>query len=388
MKSFRKLVFWLHLIAGVIAGIVILIMSVTGAILAFQPNIEAFAERTARRVEPPTDGTSRLDAKTMLERAQTARPDLKPTGLTVQSDQSAAATLAVGREGNVYVNPYTGEITGGSAKSTRAFFQLMTDWHRWLATSGDNRALGKAVTGACNLAFLFLAISGIYIWFPRKLTWQHFKPISFFRWNVTGRARDFNWHNVAGIWTAAVLIILTATGAVISYQWASNLVYYATGNQPPPPAPPRPPGGGEQQANAGPFVAPENLAALWSRAETHSPGWRSINVRFPLAENAPAVFTIDEGKYLNPFGRSQLQLDQKTTAIVKWEPYGEQNAGRQLRSWARFTHTGESFGIVGQIIGFIACLAGALLVWTGISLALRRLARWWMKRKFPITDES
>ena len=379
MKLFRKIIFWLHLIAGTVAGIVILIMSVTGALLAFQPQIEWFAEREARVVQTPAADANRLDAASLLGKVLAQKPELKPSGITIYADKTAAATVAVGRENTVFVNPYTGEITGESSKSARGFFHEVTDWHRWLAASGEYRAVGKAVTGWSNLAFLFLAISGVYLWFPRKLTWQHLKPVTFFKWNLAGRARDFNWHNSIGFWSSLVLIILTATGVVISFQWAGNLVYYATGNQPPQQQqqqrPPQPP---NEQQNAQPFVAPANLAALFARAEQQSEGWKSIAVRFPIGKEA--VFTIDEGKSLNVFGRSNLTLNPETAEVVKWEPYNELNAGRQLRSWMRFTHTGESFGVVGQTIAFLACLGGAVLVWTGFSLAWRRFRGWLAKR--------
>ena len=172
-----------------------------------------------------------------------------------------------------------------------------------------------------------------------------------------------------------MLIVLSAAGAVISYTWASNLVYYATGNTPPAPQQPAPQ---QQSNNTAPFAVPENLNSLWERAERQSPGWKSIALRLPIGETA--VFTIDEGKYLNTFGRSSLTLNRENADVVKWESYGEQNSGRQLRSWMRFTHTGESFGIVGQIVAFIACLGGALLVWTGLSLAFRRFRGWLGKR--------
>jgi uncharacterized iron-regulated membrane protein len=93
-----------------------------------------------------------------------------------------------------------------------------------------------------------------------------------------------------------------------------------------------------------------------------------------------AVFTIDEGIYWNRFGRSTLTIDARTGEVTKWEAYGEQNAARQLRSWARFTHTGETGGVFGQLIGFIACVGGAFLVFTGISLAVRRFWNWRGKR--------
>ena len=352
-------------------------MSVTGAILAFQPQIEEFVEREARFVVVP-ENAQKLDVQTLLERVLAAKPDLQPTNLTVYAEADKAAALAVGREGNVYVNPYTGEITGESAKQTRAFFRSMTDWHRWLAADGDSRPLARAVTGACNLAFLFLAISGVYIWFPRKWSRRHFKAVMIFRPKLKGKARDFNWHNTIGFWTSLVLIILTVTATVISYTWAKNLLYTLTGNEPPRQTQRAPqPNSGEDKKE--PFVVPANLNQLWERAEAQAPEANFIALSLPLQKEAN--FTIDEGKSWNPFGRSRLTLDAETAEIINWEPYNDQNAGRKLQSWFRFTHTGESFGIVGQFIGFLACVGGAFLVWTGFSLAWRRFWRWRTRRE-------
>ena len=52
MKLFHKIIFWTHLIAGVIAGLVIFIMSVTGVVLMYEPQISEFSERNARWVTP------------------------------------------------------------------------------------------------------------------------------------------------------------------------------------------------------------------------------------------------------------------------------------------------------------------------------------------------
>jgi uncharacterized iron-regulated membrane protein len=51
--NLRKIIFWLHLTAGVLAGTVILVMSATGVLLAFERQIVAFAERGIRTVAPP-----------------------------------------------------------------------------------------------------------------------------------------------------------------------------------------------------------------------------------------------------------------------------------------------------------------------------------------------
>ncbi len=369
MKAFRKLLFWLHLIAGMLGGIVIFIMCVTGAALSFEKNIIEFSESDQRIVSV---GESRLSTKEMLERVIAEKPEAKPSSLAVSNDPAKAVTISLGREGQVFVDPYTGAITGSGNSAVRSFFRFNTDLHRWIALSGDGRPIGKAITGATNLMFLFLAISGIYIWFPRNLTWAAMKPNLWFRKTSTGKARDFNWHNTIGWWTSLIMIVLTVTAAVISYQWAGNLVYALTGNEVPKQ---------QQQAPQTPpteFVVSSNLNAIWQLAESQSPGWKSISLRLPLTKDA--TFTIDEGKSWNIFGRSNLTVDAETATVSKWEPYAERNSAQQIRSWMRFTHTGESFGFIGQLIGFIACIGGAVLVYTGFALAVRRLSTWRRRR--------
>src|SRR5690606_25212134 len=98
----------------------------------------------------------------------------------LRANPTLPSTISFGREKNIFVNPYTGEILGEGAKKTRAFFHLITDWHRWLGTNEQGRAVGKAITGWCNLAFLFLVISGLYLWFPRKWSGASLKAIALF----------------------------------------------------------------------------------------------------------------------------------------------------------------------------------------------------------------
>ncbi len=372
MNYFRKILFWIHLISGVIGGIVIFIMCVTGALLSFEKDIAEFAERNQRYVAP-TENAQKLSVKEILAKVSEAKPNAKPSAIALSNKSNAAWQVSLGREGQLFVNPFTGEITGEGATGWRGFFRTITDLHRWIALSGDGRPIGKAITGACNLMFLFLAISGIYIWFPRRFSWKHFKAALTFRWKVKGKARDFNWHTVLGFWSSLILIILTLTATVISYTWATNLLFTLTGNEVPAQQ--------LQQNQQGEqsFVLPENLDEVWTKAETHTPNLKTISLRLPIAKDA-AVFTIDEGIYWNIFGRSTLTIDMKTAEVAKWETYGEQNSARQIRTWFRFTHTGETGGFIGQLIGFFACIGGAVLVYTGFALAIRRLWNWRSKR--------
>ena len=372
MKTFRKVIFWMHLTAGATAGFVIFMMCVTGALLSFERQVIEFAEREARKVAA-TNGSTAISPQQVLEKVRQARPEARPSALLRTNDPGSAWTVSLGREGQLYIDPNDGAILGEGNKTVRTIMSELRNWHRYVALSGDNRPVGKAITGASNLLFLFVAISGIYIWFPRNLQWSAVKQVLWFRRGLSGKARNFNWHNTIGFWTSTSLIVFTLTAVVMSYQWASNLLFTITGNEVPQ----------QQQQSQGssgekPFEYPPNVDAAWAAAEQKAQNWKSISLRLPIEKDA-AIFTIDEGIYWNIFGRSTLTTDLNG-GIKKWEAYGDQNSGRQLRSWFRFTHTGESFGVIGQIIGFIACVGGAFLVWTGFSLALRRFRNWRVAR--------
>src|SRR5215210_8478785 len=111
MKLFRKIMFWSHLAAGVAAGVVILIMSVTGVLLTYQRQIQRWADVRGYNVSRPTADASRLPVEALLSKAREARR-AAPSGVTLYSDAASPATVAFPGGRTLYVNPYTGEALG------------------------------------------------------------------------------------------------------------------------------------------------------------------------------------------------------------------------------------------------------------------------------------
>ena len=104
----------------------------------------------------------------------------------------------------------------------------------------------------------------------------------------------------------------------------------------------------------------------------------------PAAAARPAVRSPSRcpiASYWNSFARSTLTLDGATGADVRWEPYAAASRGQKVRGWMRFAHTGELGGRLGEFVAGLASAGGAFLVWTGISLALRRFAAWSARRR-------
>lgn len=369
----RRLVFWLHLAAGCFAGVVILIMSVTGVLLAYQRQLVAWADRRSYDMAPPPAGAPRMPLEEILGAlARSGRHG--PTAITVRAGLAEPLEVSYGREQTLFVDPYTGMILGEGSRAVRSFFENVERWHRTLGAGGPNRALGRAVTGACNLAFLILVVSGPYLWWPRQWNRQRLRAVAIPQWKLRGRARDFNWHNAIGVWCAVPLFVIVLSGVVMSYPWANALLYRATGN--PPPAEGALRGSPRRGRHPQGHTNWSGLGKLEQRAEQQLPDWRSVTLRFEGGPSAPMAFTIDEGSGGEPQKRAQLTLDRNTGEVIRWEPFSSYNAGRRARIWARFLHTGEAGGIIGQTIAATASAGAAVLVCTGLLLVWRRWRSW------------
>jgi uncharacterized iron-regulated membrane protein len=379
MAILRKTIFWLHLTAGVVAGMVILIMSVTGVMLAYEKQIIAWADRDLRVA--PTTNSTRLPIESLLAKVRESNPTNTPTAITLRAEPHLSVMVSFGREKTLLVNPYSGEALGEGSKKLRGFMRLMIDWHRWLGREGEGRAVGKAITGACNLAFLFLVISGFYLWFPRQWSAKAFRSVAVFDRGLTGKARDWNWHNVIGFWSALPLALIVGTAVFFSYQWATPVLYRVMGETPPS-VPARPETGGPrrgsgERAGEAKFDGLNELVAV---AEKEVPGWKTMNIRL----GGPAVvFAMDSGNGGQPNRKLQLTLKRGTAEVVSKDTYESYSPARKVRLWSRWIHTGEAFGWVGQTIALLASAGGALLVCTGISLAIRRLAGAMRRAKSP-----
>lgn len=378
LMSLRAVVFWLHLVCGVVAGIVVLVMSATGVLLTYEKQMLAWAERPAAAA-PPSPEARRLPVDVLLEAAKKAKPSATPVTVTIRADRDAPVSVALGRDGQLLLNAYTGEVLGEGAVGLRAFFRSVTDWHRWLAASGEYRATGKAITGASNLAFLVLVMTGAYLWMPKVWNRVQLRNITWFRRGLPGKARDFNWHNTIGIWSFVPLFVVVLSATVISYPWASNLAYRVVGEQPPASAQSPPGDRREDRRVFEPGVA-ANIDAHLARAERQVSGWRTIGLRVPSDTTAPLVFTIDRGYGGQPHKRGTLTLDRATGEVMMWESFDSNSPGRRLRTILRFAHTGEVLGLPGQTVAGLGSAGGAVLVYTGLALSLRRFVTWRRRR--------
>lgn len=367
----RKAIFWLHLASGAVAGLVILMMSVTGVILTYERQIQLWEDGSY--YAEPDIGQSPLAIDTLLQHAN-AEPDFTATSILINSDPAAPVTVSMGRAQIKHLNPYSGAIYQPHSDAYSKFFSSVRSLHRWFLMTGENRTTARNITGASNLVFFFLIISGIYLWLPKVINWTTVKIRLWFNpLATTSAARDFNWHHVFGFWAMLPLLVIVSTATVFNYPWANNLVYRLAGDTPPV--------RGQSAASDAEEQLPElvdalSLDQLFASAAQYGGNWNTLSLSIPDSTSPTASFTIDEGNGGEPQKRHSLVLDRMSGQTLEWSPFSSLPSGRQARSWVRFLHTGEALGITGQTVAGLASLAAVLMVWTGLALAIRRFLRW------------
>lgn len=374
---FRSIIFWAHLSAGLIAGIFVLTMSATGVLLTYE---RQFIDRAIAGAVAAPSGAEPLGADAMI--ATTLARGAEPgSAILLPRDPEAPAFLPQGRQ-RLALDPYTGAPMEDAGAGTRAFFDQLTSFHRWLSLSGRNET-GGAVIGASNLLFLFLVASGIYLWLPPVFRWSLLRMRLLFRRGLpTAQARDHNWHHVFGVWALIPLFVIALSGVVMSYSWANGLVFSLVGEEAPQGrprgGPPPLPAELEGHALAGPALSYD---ALLTFAAAEAPDWRRATVILPGAEDAYLRLTMDEGNGVQPSALRSLVVDRASGEIVAGSSGAAVSPGMKLRGWLRFAHTGEIYGVVGQTVAGLASLAAIILVYTGVSLGIRRLARMARRRR-------
>lgn len=372
--SLRKAIFWVHLAVGVTAGSVILMLAVTGVILTYEAQLNRWALRDYR-ADPPGPGAAPLGLDELIAQVTGGQSADVVTSVALHRDPLEPAVVELDGGATVFVDRFTGDRLGDGNTRTRRFLRSVMYWHRWFALEGEYRIIGRTAVAVANLGFLFLLLSGVYLWWPSIRSRAAWRQALWFRRRLKGRARDFNWHSVIGFWSAVPLAIIVFSGATISYQWAADLVHRMAGDTPPFQQSPRP---WRPDARDNPSASPEpkaplvELQTLITRTGVETPGWRTLTIDLPESIHDPVVIAADRGNGRQPSKSEDLLFDRATGELVERAGYPTFTPGFKIRRWLRFAHTGEVYGVVGQSIAGVVSLGVTVMVWTGLAMSWRR----------------
>jgi uncharacterized iron-regulated membrane protein len=391
--TFRRCLFWAHLATGLVVGLIILVLAFTGLMMSFEPQLVARAERAMVR-EKANGHTTPLTPEELVGKFEQAGLKGKPSTVNFTNDPEAPVAFLISKGNQQLFHPTTGEHLGKGAENWRRFFQINLSLHRWLTwpvaqpegqgpkppSEGESKKgvawkdIGGQINAAGTLAFLFLLATGLFLWIPKKRTWVAFKTVLTLQTRLKGRARDWNWHNLAGFWSAPLLLLIAVTGVIMFYPWANKLMFNAVGEQPPA----KREGPGEMGGRGGkgaPIVA-TGLNQAYETAAKAMPEWQAMSLELPDNAEKPFVATVTDASRGRPDRRVKLTIDRETLYVTGREGGFEKlTTGARLRQSVRWLHTGELGGVFGQCLAVFASVSTLVLIWTGFALAWRRFTK-------------
>ena len=355
----KKLLFKIHLILGLTAGIILLIIGLTGAILSFQTEIINSINKDSYIVE--VQDSQRLSTKELLEKFQEKLPSSKINALTFYEDEKSSFVINIAGEGkaarkgvNFYINPYTAELLPNV--KGEVFFKFIEDIHRRL-TFGD---IGKQIVAFSVVSLLLLIISGIYIYWGRI---KHAFFSSFtFKFKHKGRAFLSTMHSALGLWVIPFYLLSSLTGLTWSYEWFNNSVYSIAGVQK------------EKRMQAKPQEIPESFENIQKAVELFNKNVNSYeksNIRFN-SDNGIYTFNYLLKDPLHDRAMNKIELNIETNEILKHEIFDDKPLNEKLMKSILALHTGEYFGIIGKIFMFITSSLMALFTITGFMMYIQR----------------
>lgn len=395
-KIFRNLHLWL----SIPFGLLITLICFSGAALVFEKEVMELCHRDlyfVKKVE-----AAPLPMEQLVARVAATLPDsISVTGVNISSDpeRTYQVTLSKPRRASMYVDQYTGEVTG---KYERApFFGVMFRMHRWMLDSmkpDGGIFWGKIIVGTSTLMFVFVLISGVVVWWPRtrKALKNSLKIVV----NKGWRRFWYDLHVAGGMYTLIFLLALSLTGLTWSFQWYRTGFYKVFGVEVQPGM-----GHGNAAANAtarsgkpegksegreGRGGRPEGRGGRaegrGERAEArsehrHSPyaNWERVYEQLAQANPGYRQISVSDGsasvannRFGNTRGTDRYKFNPRNGEITETVLYSDLENSGKIRGWIYSVHVGSWGGMLTRILTFIAALIGASLPLTGYYLWIRK----------------
>lgn len=333
----KKLVLNLHLYMGMIAAIFLVTLSLSGAVIAFEPELNQAFHPELTRVTP---GKS-LDWDLFRARVERQTPGWKLLRIYFpeRAEQSTYVRLrspTTHRIRHVYVNQYTGAVLGSTEDGSNWIIKVH-DLHVNLMSG----KVGNHIVTWSTFALLLLALSGLVLWWPRRLfRWSSWRPAV--RWN-----REL--HMTVGFWSSLAMLAFALTGLGLHYQTGKLLKLLNT----------------SRTAHTMPGHGP-SLEGMLQSAREALPGTMIPRLLLPDKPGDPVFIYQRYPEDKTPAGRSFTTLDPHTGAVLS---VGSSRTAPLLETalvqYTREIHTGTILGLPTKILAVFFSLLLTVLAVTG-----------------------
>ena len=393
--------FWfqLHWFVGIVFGLTLFIIGVSGAILSYEKEILQAINKDTYFVNIPQDKQI-LSTKEILEKYQTENPDSKINSISFSSDKSSSVVLNIAskdpkqRKGeSIYLNPYTAEVL--PKIEYREFFSFIRSLHRWLAFEGDARTIGKNIVAISTIACIILTIGGVIVYWPRVK--NNFLRSFTFSFKHKKRAFLSTMHSAIGMWVVPFFLLMCFTGLYWSYDWYRSAMFTVMQVEQPKKATPTTQvvksveqkdnkvvkeENSENQPEILSYETAQKVADIFN--QNVSRDYKNANLRLtPLKDGFYTIsYLYADATHFRE--SNSMEIDPNKSLVVKEAKFEDKKINEQLMSSMLPLHSGEYFGWFGQLAYFISSALMALFVITGYMLYFDR----WKKKRAKALKEK
>ena len=373
--TFRKFINDAHLWLGIGSGIILFLVCFSGTVLTFEEEIKTLFAKEFVVADATGSPLSMKELSESLSKEGIVSNVTIPTK-TNEAFKFSIKTSPKERRGTTFfVDPYSGKYQKVQKSNLDGFFMTMFKMHRWLLLETE---VGRPIVGVATLIFLFLSVSGIILWFPKRMKWKNFKPGFKIKFNANWKRINHDLHNTLGFYACIFLVIMSLTGLFWSFEWYRDagskvLGTKVFGNR----------GGGPQFESA---LEPgssqktfEEILQLTS-AELAYEGETTITI--PAKDNEVYTITKNNNSRFSPVITDKLILDRDGTLLHK-ELFTNKPLNVQIASLIKPIHMGTIYGTFSKIIYFLACLIATSLPITGTLIWINKLKTKKSKKKQP-----
>ncbi|CAG5070209.1 hypothetical protein DYBT9623_02949 [Dyadobacter sp. CECT 9623] len=369
-KAFKKIASQLHLWLGIISGLVVFVVALTGSILVFEDELEPVLYPDFHVVEANA-GERKLPLDHLKSIITYKFPKNKIQRITIEPDHERTIIFNLKtkeKEGlSAAIDPFTGRITAVRDEH-EAFFSVVLRLHRYLCLEDT----GKVITGISCVMFLVIMITGLVLWWPnRKNQKQRFR----IKWNAKFKRLNWDLHAVFGFYILPFIFLIAATGLVWSYKWVNNLIYLTFDGKPQVIR--------EAPANISLNGAENDYLLEKILAETNNQLPNPGRILFTMPKTDSLSITVskvnDNAAVSNIV--SFLYFDKNNGNLVSKRLYENESRGMKARRLVYPIHTGNIWGLPTKIIAFIVALIAASLPVTGVIIWLGKKVKG-KKKKF------
>jgi len=363
MSTLRRVSSWLHLYGGLALGGLLIVISVSGSALVFKDTLDRWLRPDLLRVEPAAE---RVGLNRVVDAVQAAHPEAVPRLIEMPFDETAPLTVWLAEDNtHVYVDPHRGAVLGSRAPD-EGVMNTISHLHIDLL-AGETGLLLVGITG---LLLVVLTITGLVLWWPRRLKglWNALR----IAWRHGVLRFNYDLHRAGGFYTTLFVLLTALTGSAFAfYPTTQQLIGTVTASEPWPPAPPTV----EAPADSTRMPAALDYDAALETALDRLPGAEPSFVYMPQSSTAPLTVRVRTPPEWHPNGRSFVHLHPTNMSILRVDDAREAPGGAQFLQTFYPLHVGAVGGLLVAWLYVILGLAPAILSVTGTIIWYKRWRR-------------